>query len=138
MERSRADPTMLIITYTAEHNHPAPTHRNSLAGTTRHVNSSQHTADVKSEEKPGEEARAEQEVSLEDGDEEEESEEGMIKVEDMELLGEEDLLLMDPANDVFGGDGASSKDPFDDSDIFEDRPWMFNGESNAAATASGC
>lgn len=35
MERSATDPTTLIITYTAEHNHPVPTHRNSLAGTTR-------------------------------------------------------------------------------------------------------
>ncbi|PIN20177.1 hypothetical protein CDL12_07139 [Handroanthus impetiginosus] len=26
---------MFIVTYTAEHNHPMPTHRNSLAGSTR-------------------------------------------------------------------------------------------------------
>lgn len=36
VERSRTDPAMLIITYTAEHNHPIPTHRSSLAGSTRH------------------------------------------------------------------------------------------------------
>lgn len=35
VERNRTDPNMFIVTYTAEHNHPAPTHRNSLAGTTR-------------------------------------------------------------------------------------------------------
>lgn len=35
MERNRSDPAMFIVTYTAEHNHPAPTHRNSLAGSTR-------------------------------------------------------------------------------------------------------
>ncbi|XP_010279056.1 PREDICTED: WRKY transcription factor 22 [Nelumbo nucifera] len=35
VERSRTDPGMFIITYTAEHNHPLPTHRNSLAGSTR-------------------------------------------------------------------------------------------------------
>ncbi|MED6218925.1 WRKY Transcription Factor [Stylosanthes scabra] len=35
VERNRTDPTMFIVTYTAEHNHPAPTHRNSLAGSTR-------------------------------------------------------------------------------------------------------
>lgn len=35
MERNRSDPEMFIVTYTAEHNHPAPTHRNSLAGSTR-------------------------------------------------------------------------------------------------------
>ncbi|XP_027348411.1 probable WRKY transcription factor 35 [Abrus precatorius] len=35
VERSRTDPNMLVITYTSEHNHPWPTHRNSLAGSTR-------------------------------------------------------------------------------------------------------
>ncbi|CAA3033434.1 WRKY transcription factor 22-like [Olea europaea subsp. europaea] len=35
VERNRSDPGMFIVTYTAEHNHPMPTHRNSLAGSTR-------------------------------------------------------------------------------------------------------
>lgn len=35
VERSYTDPAMLTITYTGEHNHPEPAHRNSLAGTTR-------------------------------------------------------------------------------------------------------
>ncbi|KAK6142767.1 hypothetical protein DH2020_023115 [Rehmannia glutinosa] len=35
VERHRADPGMFIVTYTAEHNHPIPTHRNSLAGSSR-------------------------------------------------------------------------------------------------------
>lgn len=35
VERSRTDPSMLIITYTAEHNHPWPSHRNALAGSSR-------------------------------------------------------------------------------------------------------
>ncbi|KAJ6810905.1 putative WRKY transcription factor 27 [Iris pallida] len=35
VERSRTDPSMLVLTYTAEHDHPLPTHRNSLAGSTR-------------------------------------------------------------------------------------------------------
>ncbi|KAK7292728.1 hypothetical protein RJT34_15580 [Clitoria ternatea] len=35
VERNRSEPTMFIVTYTGEHNHPAPTHRNSLAGSTR-------------------------------------------------------------------------------------------------------
>ncbi|CAM8977488.1 unnamed protein product [Rhodiola kirilowii] len=38
VERNRSDPTMFIVTYTADHNHPAPTHKNSLAGTTRNPN----------------------------------------------------------------------------------------------------
>ncbi|XP_057497152.1 WRKY transcription factor 22-like [Actinidia eriantha] len=35
VERSRSDPGIFIVTYNAEHNHPMPTHRNSLAGVTR-------------------------------------------------------------------------------------------------------
>ncbi|XP_073135823.1 probable WRKY transcription factor 14 [Henckelia pumila] len=35
VERSRTDPSMLVITYTSEHNHPWPTQRNALAGSTR-------------------------------------------------------------------------------------------------------
>ncbi|KAL2336039.1 hypothetical protein Fmac_010485 [Flemingia macrophylla] len=36
VERNRSDPAMFIVTYTGEHNHPVPSHRNSLAGSTRH------------------------------------------------------------------------------------------------------
>uniref|UniRef100_A0A0E0KLQ2 WRKY domain-containing protein n=1 Tax=Oryza punctata TaxID=4537 RepID=A0A0E0KLQ2_ORYPU len=35
VERSRSDPNMLVITYTAEHNHPWPMQRNLLAGYAR-------------------------------------------------------------------------------------------------------
>ncbi|KAH7848456.1 hypothetical protein Vadar_002944 [Vaccinium darrowii] len=35
VERNRSDPVMFIVTYTGEHNHPMPTHRNSLAGIPR-------------------------------------------------------------------------------------------------------
>ncbi|KAI3948435.1 hypothetical protein MKW98_019185 [Papaver atlanticum] len=47
VERSRTDPNMLVITYTSEHNHPWPTQRNALAGSTRsqptknHISSSE-------------------------------------------------------------------------------------------------
>lgn len=40
VERSRTDPNMLVITYTSEHNHPWPTQRNALAGSTRPSSSS--------------------------------------------------------------------------------------------------
>nr|CAB3495130.1 unnamed protein product [Digitaria exilis] len=33
--RSRTDPSMLVITYTSDHNHPWPTQRNALAGSAR-------------------------------------------------------------------------------------------------------
>ncbi|KAJ1280387.1 hypothetical protein BS78_04G228700 [Paspalum vaginatum] len=35
VERSRTDPSLLVITYNSEHNHPWPTQRNALAGSTR-------------------------------------------------------------------------------------------------------
>ncbi|KAK6140641.1 hypothetical protein DH2020_025619 [Rehmannia glutinosa] len=35
VERNRSDPGMFIVTYTGEHSHPMPTHRNSLAGSIR-------------------------------------------------------------------------------------------------------
>jgi WRKY transcription factor 22 len=100
---------MLIITYTAEHNHPAPAHRNSLAGTTRHASTTTHqppcqtSSDGKSEEKLCNEMLADLEASLEDGDVEDESEVGMIKVEDMELLGENDFLFMDNTSNIYDG-----------------------------------
>lgn len=36
VEQSCTDPSIFIITYTAEHNHSQPTRRNALAGTVRH------------------------------------------------------------------------------------------------------
>jgi hypothetical protein len=45
VERCRADPGTLIVTYTGEHSHPVPLHRNSLAGTTRNKPNQQPTAE---------------------------------------------------------------------------------------------
>ncbi|KAG6715457.1 probable WRKY transcription factor 27 [Carya illinoinensis] len=35
VERSNIDPNIFIVTYTGDHSHPRPTHRNSLSGSTR-------------------------------------------------------------------------------------------------------
>ncbi|KAJ4823714.1 hypothetical protein Tsubulata_032132 [Turnera subulata] len=35
VEKSNTDPNMYIVSYTGDHTHPRPTHRNSLAGSTR-------------------------------------------------------------------------------------------------------
>ncbi|CAN1158569.1 Probable WRKY transcription factor 27 [Linum perenne] len=35
VERSTTDPNMFIVSYSGDHTHPKPTHRNSLAGSTR-------------------------------------------------------------------------------------------------------
>lgn len=39
VERDRTDPSMVIMTYTSDHNHPWPTHRSSLAGSIRQTRS---------------------------------------------------------------------------------------------------
>ncbi|TVU31512.1 hypothetical protein EJB05_23199 [Eragrostis curvula] len=44
VERSRTDPSMLVITYTSDHNHPWPTQRNALAGSTRQLAASSSAA----------------------------------------------------------------------------------------------
>ncbi|XP_048533096.1 probable WRKY transcription factor 4 [Triticum urartu] len=46
VERSRTDPNMLVITYTSDHNHPWPTQRNALAGSTRPSSSSATAAKI--------------------------------------------------------------------------------------------
>ncbi|TKY72436.1 WRKY transcription factor 14 [Spatholobus suberectus] len=50
VERSRTDPNMLVITYTSEHNHPWPTQRNALAGSTRSQPSKNNASNSKSSE----------------------------------------------------------------------------------------
>ncbi|XP_042022512.1 probable WRKY transcription factor 14 [Salvia splendens] len=55
VERSRTDPNMLVITYTSEHNHPWPTQRNALAGSTRSQPSK--TAAAKTSPKPKDEQK---------------------------------------------------------------------------------
>ncbi|CAN8302123.1 unnamed protein product [Cochlearia groenlandica] len=50
VERSNKDQNMFIVTYTGEHTHPLPTHRNSLAGSTR--NKSQPVKPVSKPDKP--------------------------------------------------------------------------------------
>ncbi|RLN19916.1 putative WRKY transcription factor 14 [Panicum miliaceum] len=48
VERSRTDPSMLVITYTSDHNHPWPTQRNALAGSIRPAASASSSSSAKS------------------------------------------------------------------------------------------
>ncbi|KAH6813196.1 hypothetical protein C2S51_022214 [Perilla frutescens var. frutescens] len=68
VERNRSDPGMFIITYTGDHNHPMPTHRNSLAGSTRNKPSSD---DSKKPSSPPEKIESSRDdlAELEDDDE---------------------------------------------------------------------
>ncbi|RLM70338.1 WRKY transcription factor 22-like [Panicum miliaceum] len=56
VERCRADPATLIVTYTGDHSHPVPLHRNSLAGTTRNKAQAQPVSPSLAEEAPKPEA----------------------------------------------------------------------------------
>ena len=57
VERCRADPATLIVTYTGgDHSHPVPLHRNSLSGTTRNKAQAQPVSPYPGKEAPKSEA----------------------------------------------------------------------------------
>ncbi|KAH9604132.1 hypothetical protein KSS87_010472 [Heliosperma pusillum] len=127
VERNRSDPKMFIVTYTSEHNHPMPTHRNSLAGSTRQkpVNASETPPEQPSCSSPSAAGLSPLTERLE------------VKTEgDEDMGGIYDLLIND---DFYVGfeqlDGGS-----DDSDCFSEQfspssefPWLSNGSSTATA-----
>ncbi|CAL4888637.1 unnamed protein product [Urochloa decumbens] len=156
VERSRTDPNTFILTYTGEHNHAAPTHRNSLAGTTRHkfpssaaappppsvvVGSAgagdaqlQHQHQQRSPTTPSTSSAT---AGLSpttplrtpsDDDEEEE-----LMVEDMEMAGEDELLFLN----ADGDDAALLEQPM--SSIFDivDEPFLSSSPWVSAAAAAG-
>ncbi|XP_042432344.1 WRKY transcription factor 22-like [Zingiber officinale] len=106
VERSRTDSAAFIITYTGEHSHPMPTNCNSPSGSTRlkiprsPSGSNQEASPLSSTTtaslsasiltRPNE-VFAVEEVEIE---EEEEEEEGQLLVDDMEIMGEDDLLFV--------------------------------------------
>ncbi|KAK9743050.1 hypothetical protein RND81_03G213600 [Saponaria officinalis] len=137
VERNRTDPKMFIVTYTSEHNHPMPTHRNSLAGSTR-----QKTTSTPSEHPPCSSPSATTTAALSPLTEPSESKtegDDMTKDEydDDDMRELSDLMLND---DFYVGfeqiDGGS-----DDSDCFSEQfspsssefPWLSNGGSTATA-----
>nr|WCL15237.1 WRKY22 [Iris laevigata] len=138
-ERSRTDPGMFIVTYTADHNHPAPTYRNSLAGSIRHKPAVAETA-VTSAEIMSPTTTLTASVST-DEEELEDEDEAMLLVEDMEVIGEDDFLIVGDARadslaaaeaDLFGFDDIG----FDDR-LFSQSRLSNNSGSNAAAVAGG-
>lgn len=140
-----------MITYTGEHNHPLPTHRNSLAGSTRQkfpaagaeggggnlpepstsggeggVRLSPNTpltSGMEEELFPRRKKKKKQEGSTDEEEEEvvEEDEEelDMLLVEDMELVGEDEVLFMgfeklqgsssSPVDELFAWNGGPRK-----------------------------
>lgn len=134
VERNRSDPKMFIVTYTSEHNHPMPTHRNSLAGSTRQkpLSSAGTPPEQPSCSSPSAASRSpltEKSESKTEGDD-------MIKEEDdTSEMALSDLMLND---DFYVGfeqiDGSDGSDCF--SDHFSpssDFPWLSSSSSTAAA-----
>lgn len=142
VERNRSDPDMFIVTYTAEHNHPMPTHRNSLAGSTRQkpvtpaaAATTTASADVaKPSTKPicsspatsADDELAQQSTSLQSKD--------LVEDEEDEELGISDMVVDD---DFFMGldelAGQVTGDRF--SDHFSPSfplPWIANNATTAA------
>ena len=132
---------MFIVTYTAEHNHPAPTHRNSLAGSTRQKPFTPQTVTADDSTKPSSSKPANSSSPTTSVDEELVVQ--TTKVESREDLaedeGEDDFGMSDTAvsDDFFEGlEGLADMDTGDCfSDNFPasfDLPWI-----NSAATAAG-
>jgi WRKY transcription factor 22 len=146
---------MLIITYTAEHNHPVPTHRNSLAGSTRQKfpSGTTITATSTASGEGGEgsspvaglspntplTASMEEEL-LHDEMENEEEDEGMLLVQDAEMVREDKFLIMILGQEgEYTGDVQLNKIGDDFSDLLDDPcfnpPWTVSGGINTTAVA---
>lgn len=138
VERNRSDPNMFIVTYTAEHNHPAPTHRNSLAGSTRQKPFSPQTVTGSDSTKPtspatsasvDEDPVVPQSTTMESFKEEKGS--PMVDDDDEELFGMCDSVVSD---DFFVGLDGLAGDYFSDhSPTSFGVTWV----SSNAATAAG-
>ncbi|XP_055807922.1 WRKY transcription factor 22-like [Solanum dulcamara] len=133
VERNRSDPNMFIVTYTAEHNHPMPTHRNSLAGISRQKTAKPTTSSPVSSPPTNSPAPENQESSRDE-------KEDMFEDDDNEFgVSDVGLGILEPDDDFFDGldeleipaTGDSSPEKFPGTLQF---PWLAN---KAATTAAG-
>ncbi|KAH7863699.1 hypothetical protein Vadar_020887 [Vaccinium darrowii] len=131
VERNKSDPGMFIVTYTNEHNHPIPSHRNPLAGVSRQNSVTPETGTAgEAHDKPS----CSDPVSPVES-REEEVEDMMEEREEDELGCVSDMVITD---DFFEGldeitglvTGDSSPDHFPASLPF---PWLANNATTATA-----
>ncbi|PHU09672.1 putative WRKY transcription factor 27 [Capsicum chinense] len=146
VERNRSDPNMFIVTYTAEHNHPMPTHRNSLAGSTRQKPANSEAGTTASDSnKPTSSSPVSSPACHSTATEKQESsreeKEDIFEDEDEEF-GSSNMGLdnMEPADDDFF-EGLDELAAQATGDCFSDNfqgsmqlPWLSN---NATTTAAG-
>ncbi|KAA8520685.1 hypothetical protein F0562_015043 [Nyssa sinensis] len=137
VERNRSDPAMFIVTYTAEHNHPMPTHRNSLAGSTRQKPATTQTVAAGDSDKPSCSSPVspvslspvtEKIESIEEREDLVEDEEDDLDVSDM-VVGDDFFEGLEDLTGPFTGDCFSDHVP-----TCLTFPWLAN---NAATTAAG-
>ncbi|KAK4415897.1 WRKY transcription factor 22 [Sesamum alatum] len=137
VERNRSDPGMFIVTYTAEHNHPMPTHRNSLAGSTRQKpGETPNSSDDSKKPSPAEtsspvpekveSSREELGEADQDDDEEDGFSAGNMVVDEDFFAGLEDFTCRD------GGECVSDNFPAN----FE-FPWLASSATTTTSTAAG-
>ncbi|XP_008776340.2 WRKY transcription factor 22-like [Phoenix dactylifera] len=158
VERSQIDPAMLVVTYTAEHNHPLPTHRNSLAGSTRQklppppapattlpsTSVGGLNGDRMPPSSPPSSYVEEEHLRQRKGEEEEDEEEDeVLTVADIQMVGEEDVVFLE--FEQGGGRRGAAKLPaisgfYADEGGFAEHffasTWMANGDAAAAAWGS--
>ncbi|KAK7389895.1 hypothetical protein VNO78_25192 [Psophocarpus tetragonolobus] len=137
VERNRSDPTMFIVTYTGEHNHPAPTHKNSLAGSTRHkpqTATSEDTATKKpvSPSTSGVEEEVAQHSAKSESTEEEDMEDLMRDDEEPNEFGITETVVTDDFFEGLEELTGSATDPFTASSSIDRWPL-----ANNATTAAG-
>ncbi|URE45577.1 WRKY transcription factor [Musa troglodytarum] len=153
VERSRTDPGIYILTYTGEHNHPMPTHRSALAGSTRHKfpsppdaaaatgDGGEHPSTADPEASPLSATTAGEDGVDEEEEVEEEDDEGLLLVEDMEMMGEDDLLFVRSEESGPASATAAEMGAFFDGDAgFEDHllPLQWLSNCNSSSSSHGC
>lgn len=95
---------MFIVSYAEEHNHPLPTHRNSLAGMTRNKYSASSSEAAEGAGLPSGLSPTTPLTTSQSMEEEDEDDEGMeLDVGDIEVVGDDELVFM--------GDAAMPKAP---------------------------
>ncbi|XP_077251386.1 WRKY family transcription factor [Tasmannia lanceolata] len=125
VERSRSDPDTFVVTYTSEHNHPLPTHRNSLAGSTRQkYTTSKASTGGLSPTSLMASVDEQQHKTEEDGGEDEADQ---LLLEDM-VMGDDDDMFMD-LEDLREANSTADHFP-----VAFPSPWLPN---NSATTAAG-
>ncbi|EYU35112.1 hypothetical protein MIMGU_mgv1a009324mg [Erythranthe guttata] len=139
VERNKSDPGMFVITYTAEHNHPVPTHRNSLAGSSRNK-----PAEAPNSDEPKKAASSSSEM-LEDSSQPEEDFAAGVDLDDEDddlspsnmALDDSFFAGLDDLDGEEGGECFSTTDRLSTSLQF---PWLASSgtaASGAAAAAGG-